>query len=130
MNDDRMRPPVSRSGMEWGTKANCRNMDTNMWFPEKGHMPTTFVREVCFSCDVQLQCLEYAQSNRMEEGVWGGCTNGERENLRRGRTTLDRIERRWREQAERTAKRSRRPGQRSEESSVWLALGELGQAYR
>lgn len=28
--------------------------------------------ELCASCPVQAQCLEYALANREDDGVWGG----------------------------------------------------------
>lgn len=41
-------------------------------------------RQLCQSCPIRLQCLEYAVTNGEDYGIWGGMTPREREGLRRG----------------------------------------------
>lgn len=38
----------------------------------------------CSDCPVRIKCLEHALENR-EQGVWGGTTEDEREQIRRSR---------------------------------------------
>lgn len=40
-------------------------------------------RRLCQSCPVQAECLDYALTAGEDEGIWGGCTEREREALRR-----------------------------------------------
>jgi WhiB family redox-sensing transcriptional regulator len=75
----------SRTDGEWMKQGNCRGMDIEMWFPEVGRMPDPFVLEVCRTCDVQRECLEYAVVNVIDDGIWGGATPNQRKQMRRGR---------------------------------------------
>jgi WhiB family redox-sensing transcriptional regulator len=46
-------------------------------------------RKICATCNVTEQCLEYALEQRIEHGVWGGCSERERRRiLKRRRVTL------------------------------------------
>lgn len=63
---------------EWKKKANCSNMDTALFFPELGGNVPPFVREVCESCEVQDDCLWYANETYSDHGVFGGLTPMER----------------------------------------------------
>ena len=48
---------------------------------------TTFIRDgsrwtrICTDCPVGEQCLEYALEQRIEHGVWGGCSERERRRI-------------------------------------------------
>jgi hypothetical protein len=53
-------------------------------------------RQVCARCPVRQPCLEYALSNRIASGVWGGLTERERRPLQ---TRLVQDARRDRDQA-------------------------------
>ena len=68
---------------EWKNKANCRNMDVNLFFPALGGNVPPFVREVCGSCEVTEECLWYANETAAEHGVFGGLTPTERRLWRR-----------------------------------------------
>ena len=35
-------------------------------------------KALCRTCPVRLECLEYADDNRLQEGIWGGLTPTER----------------------------------------------------
>jgi len=39
-------------------------------------------RELCFSCPIQLECLEYAILNKEKFGIWGGTLPAERKRLK------------------------------------------------
>jgi WhiB family redox-sensing transcriptional regulator len=53
---------------------------------EDGAKPLyTIARELCRSCPIRLQCLEYALENDENLGFWGGMSPRERKGARRGR---------------------------------------------
>jgi hypothetical protein len=41
-------------------------------------------RQVCAACPVRQPCLDYAITNRITHGIWGGLTERERRALRSG----------------------------------------------
>jgi hypothetical protein len=51
-----------------------------VFFPESGESAGP-ARLVCARCPVRESCLEYALSNRITHGVWGGLTDRERRGL-------------------------------------------------
>jgi WhiB family redox-sensing transcriptional regulator len=70
------------------TNAACKDMPTDLFFPEGGKSKSTVVaKEVCSTCQISVQCLQWALANN-EFGIWGGTTHEERLQLRRGRSTL------------------------------------------
>jgi WhiB family redox-sensing transcriptional regulator len=38
-------------------------------------------RKICAACPVQEACLEYALVQRIDHGVWGGCSERERRRI-------------------------------------------------
>lgn len=64
---------------EWKKNANCRNMDTALFFPELGGNIPQFVREVCAECTVIEECLWYANETHSTTGVFGGMSPSQRE---------------------------------------------------
>lgn len=65
-------------------KANCKGLDLRDFYPEKGQSHNIDeVKKVCFNCEVQAECLEYAIDDH--HGIWGGTTENDRRNLRRRR---------------------------------------------
>jgi WhiB family redox-sensing transcriptional regulator len=42
-------------------------------------------RQICAECPVKAECLEYALENRIDHGVWGGCSERERRRIQRRR---------------------------------------------
>jgi hypothetical protein len=67
----------ARFAARWRERAACRSTDLDVFFPERGE-PAGLARQVCAACPVCQQCLEYALSNRITHGVWGGLTERER----------------------------------------------------
>jgi WhiB family redox-sensing transcriptional regulator len=45
-------------------------------------------RAICKGCPVTSQCLEYALEERIEHGVWGGCSERERRRILKRRRGL------------------------------------------
>lgn len=68
---------------EWMDDANCKNMDTNIFFPTNGQNLDLFVVEVCGSCNVAEECLWYANETHAGFGVFGGLSHKARERWRR-----------------------------------------------
>ena len=56
---------------------------TEVFFPGRGETAGP-ARQVCAQCPVRQQCLEFAVSNRIVYGIWGGLTGRERRALRSG----------------------------------------------
>jgi WhiB family redox-sensing transcriptional regulator len=55
----------------WQDRALCQGMDSTVFFPETG-CTTVEAKKVCRRCNVQVQCLDYAETQHLEYGVWGG----------------------------------------------------------
>ena len=82
------RPPRHRSlaaparfAARWRELAACRSTDQGVFFPERGESAGP-ARQVCSACPVRQPCLDYAITNRIAYGVWGGLTERERRVLR------------------------------------------------
>ena len=72
----------------WMKDANCKGMDFNAFFPTSGRNDlANAAREVCKSCVVQKRCLEFAQTNQIMFGIWGGLSVTERKKL----VTIDKV---------------------------------------
>lgn len=73
---------VKQYGVNWMQHANCKNMDTNLFFADDGHQYVDFALDVCYSCDVRTECLNYAMRHHIDDGLWGGLTPTQRRKLR------------------------------------------------
>ena len=71
----------ARFAARWRERAACRGMDLDVFYPERGESAGP-ARRVCARCPVCQPCLEYALSNRITHGIWGGLTERERRALR------------------------------------------------
>jgi WhiB family transcriptional regulator, redox-sensing transcriptional regulator len=72
----------------WMSRGNCRNYPPNVFFPSDG-VGVDRARKICADCPVAEPCLEYALAERIEHGVWGGCSERERRRiLKRRRLSL------------------------------------------
>jgi WhiB family redox-sensing transcriptional regulator len=76
------------------SQAICRGTDPNIFYPvSKGgrHVQSTddleieVAKRICSSCPIQVECLEYALANRMDDGVWGGKSEEQRKRILRQR---------------------------------------------
>jgi len=80
MIDPQFLPP------EWMAQARCIEVDTEIFFPDKGDMTSAnAARRVCNGCEVKQQCLEYALDNREVYGIWGGTNERDRRPLLKAR---------------------------------------------
>ena len=74
-------PAPARFAARWRELAACRGTDLNLFFPGRGESADP-ARQVCAACPVREPCLDYAISNAITHGIWGGLTERERRALR------------------------------------------------
>jgi WhiB family redox-sensing transcriptional regulator len=75
---------------DWMNDAACQGEPTDLFFPETGFNSTARVTlAICKRCPVRGKCLEFALTNGIEHGIWGGTTAPQRKTMRRMRDTLD-----------------------------------------
>lgn len=65
---------------EWMTDGLCAHEPPSTFFPSDG-VGVEVARRICATCPVKSACLEYALVNRIEHGVWGGCSERERRRI-------------------------------------------------
>lgn len=65
----------------------CWGADSEIFLLEP-HQSADPAREICATCTVTDDCLNYAIRNRITVGVWGGKTLKERQRLTRQRKDL------------------------------------------
>jgi WhiB family redox-sensing transcriptional regulator len=73
----------ARFAARWRELAACRGTDLEVFFPGRGESAGP-ARLVCAACPVRQACLDYAITNRIAYGIWGGLTERERRALRSG----------------------------------------------
>jgi WhiB family redox-sensing transcriptional regulator len=66
--------------MEWMAEGSCASEPPSTFFPSDG-AGVEVARRICATCPVQEPCLEYALRNRIDHGVWGGCSERERRRI-------------------------------------------------
>lgn len=69
---------------EWVREALCAQVDTEIFFPEKGQASAP-AKLICHRCPVEQPCLQFALDNNIKEGVWGGTSERQRREIRAGR---------------------------------------------
>ena len=74
--------------MEWQIKAACRGPQAAVFFPppqferkDEKQERERRAKEICVSCSVRKECLEYALRIKEPHGIWGGLNESERKNL-------------------------------------------------
>ena len=72
---------------QWLRHAACVGVDPELFFPVGDSGPASeqaeHAKEVCHSCPVERECLEWALTTNRTSGVWGGTDEDERRRLRR-----------------------------------------------
>jgi len=72
------------------TDAACATADPELFFPDgtAGRAAKTMqAKEICATCPIVVQCLQYAILNQ-EDGIWGGTTPSERKQMKGRRTII------------------------------------------
>jgi WhiB family transcriptional regulator, redox-sensing transcriptional regulator len=70
----------ARFAARWRELAACSGTDLEVFFPGRGETAGP-ARQVCAACPVRQACLDYAVTNRISHGIWGGLTERERRAL-------------------------------------------------
>lgn len=73
-------PPDPDSESVWMSDGNCRLHPPATFFPSDG-VGVDKARKICRDCPVMSRCLEYALEERIDHGVWGGCSERERRRI-------------------------------------------------
>jgi len=63
--------------LPWMDEGLCAQTDPEAFFPESGQS-TIPAKNVCRTCPVRHECLEYALTHHIRYGVWGGLSERER----------------------------------------------------
>lgn len=74
------RPELADADHTWWDQARCRGTPVDVFFPAHNTRPA---KEICQGCPIRARCLDYAMTNGIEFGVWGGTSEKERRALRR-----------------------------------------------
>jgi len=73
--------------MDWRHLAACLDEDPELFFPVGDTGPALLqvaeAKAVCAECPVRAQCVEFALTLGLNEGIFGGLTPDERRALRR-----------------------------------------------
>ena len=70
---------------DWIDKAKCLEVNPEIFFPEVPSPHTSKVaRDICRTCLVSRDCLNYALEVNPQYGIWGGTTVDDRIKIRRG----------------------------------------------
>ncbi|MFD8567893.1 WhiB family transcriptional regulator [Streptomyces sp. NPDC057694] len=67
----------------WQDQALCAQTGGDFFFPEPGSSVRE-AKQICRLCEIRPACLDYALTNDERFGVWGGLSEKERHQLRRG----------------------------------------------
>jgi WhiB family redox-sensing transcriptional regulator len=67
---------------DWRDQSACRDVEPATFFPISVD-EITQAKNICNSCAVREQCLDFALRANQENGIWGGTTEDERRRLRR-----------------------------------------------
>ena len=68
----------------WRAGAACAGSDSDVFFPAPEDEAAIIVaKEICASCPVREECLQFALSTNQGDGIWGGLDAQERRRLRR-----------------------------------------------
>ena len=65
---------------DWMATGLCADKPPSLFFPSDG-VGVDVARKICADCPVKEPCLEYAIRNRVDHGVWGGCSERERRRI-------------------------------------------------
>jgi WhiB family redox-sensing transcriptional regulator len=81
---------IGRDGLSWFERARCRGASNSVFYPQRG-VPSASALAMCRSCEVRVECLEYALENDEEFGIWGGLSERERRKLKSDRERMSAV---------------------------------------
>lgn len=69
------------------TEASCRDYSAETFFPSDS-VGVAIARRICANCPVKQPCLDYALSEEIFHGIWGGASERSRQRLLRSTREL------------------------------------------
>jgi WhiB family redox-sensing transcriptional regulator len=76
-----------RSANNWRAVGACLSADPDLFFPISttglGEKQITRAKMICAGCEVKRECLDFAMSHDLTDGIWGGSTPEDRQRERR-----------------------------------------------
>lgn len=66
--------------LDWMPRGLCASLPPSTFFPSDG-AGVEEARKICTGCPVKEKCLEHALEQRIDHGVWGGCSERERRRI-------------------------------------------------
>jgi WhiB family redox-sensing transcriptional regulator len=72
---------TSGPGLDWRELGMCRQVDPEIFFPERGGSDTE-AKRICAACQVRPDCLKFALDTGEQHGIWGGLSEKERRETR------------------------------------------------
>ncbi|MCF8784345.1 WhiB family transcriptional regulator [Rhodococcus ruber] len=88
-------PPPLAKLWEWQMYADCRQIDSDLFFPMEVESAAdrrqreTLAKSVCGTCPVRMECRLHAITVGERYGIWGGTSEADRERLRLRTTHVD-----------------------------------------
>lgn len=69
---------------DWMADARCAlsGLDPETWFPERQSAVKAFAKRICQTCPVRQECLDFADQEGYDDGIWGGLDRDERKKLK------------------------------------------------
>ena len=73
---------------DWMQDAECaiRDHDKDMWFSDC-LFERQAAKRICHTCPVKTQCLEFADQEGYDYGIWGGLSEYERRQIKNTKNT-------------------------------------------
>ena len=69
---------------DWMADAKCASsgLDPETWFPERQPTVKAIAKRICQTCPVRQECLDFADQEGYDDGIWGGLDRDERKKLK------------------------------------------------
>jgi WhiB family redox-sensing transcriptional regulator len=86
---------LANADYSWRNRAVCKDTDPDLFFPVgttgQALVQIDRAKEVCGTCPVKTECLEYALETNQDSGIWGGLDEEQRRNIRRQAAARQRL---------------------------------------
>jgi len=70
--------------LAWMAQGNCVGEPVDVFFVDQGES-ANLARSICAGCQVREECLDFALTEGIQHGFWGGHNVRERRRLRKAR---------------------------------------------
>ncbi len=78
---------TTSTAVNWRSAGACLSADPDLFFPISttgpGERQVARAKVICAGCVVRQECLEFAMTNDLPYGIWGGSTPEDRQRQRR-----------------------------------------------